>query len=256
ERSVIHVSDITADPDYAHGASLALGQWRTGLGVPLLREDEPIGVIYLARQRVKPFTERQIELVRTFADQAVIAIENARLLTELRESLEQQTATAEVLGVINSSPGDLAPVFGAMLEKALRLCDVAFGQLDTYDGNSFHTAAMHGVPAVFAEYRRNNSPTYVPGRGPAGMVAGDGLCDVAYGSLQLYDGEKFRAVAVHGLPEPLAERLRQGYTPGLHMRGLLAGEAHHVLDMAEVDDPMARNVVELSGLRTLLRVAL
>src|SRR5262249_16882695 len=98
---------------------------------------------------------------------------NARLITEIREALEQQTATSEVLQVINSSPGDLKPVFDAMLEKAMRLCDAGFGHLDTYDGASFHTAAICGLPAPYAEYRRDNPPSYGPGTGPARMLAGE-----------------------------------------------------------------------------------
>src|SRR5262249_8056675 len=120
-----------------------------------------IGVFALQRKTVRPFTDKQIELVTTFADQAVIAIENARLFDEvqartkeLTESLEQQTPTSEVLQVISSSPGELEPVFEAMLSNATRLCEARFGVLNLFDGEVFRVVATHNVPPAFAELAR------------------------------------------------------------------------------------------------------
>jgi two-component system NtrC family sensor kinase len=162
ERKVVHVHDILADPEYTYGGQ-KIGGHRTILGVPLLREGTPIGVIALLRGTVRPFSDREIELVTTFADQAVIAIENTRLLNELRESLQQQTATSEVLSVISSSPGQLEPVFEAMLANATRVCEAMFGVLYLFEGDSFRAVALHGPPTFVEARRRHPVLPLVPG---------------------------------------------------------------------------------------------
>jgi GAF domain-containing protein len=145
---IVHIADIQEDREYTLDLKKAgaLEGYRTMLGVPLLREGTPIGVIALIRSAVRPFSDKQINLATTFADQAAIAIENTRLLNELRESLEQQTATSEVLKVISASPGDLEPVFQAMLANATRICEAKFGVAYRSEGDAFRTVALHGAP--------------------------------------------------------------------------------------------------------------
>jgi two-component system, NtrC family, sensor kinase len=167
ERRTIHIPDILADPEYTFDAKAFFPtETTTVLGVPILKGDDLLGVIIIYRELVRPFTDNQIALVETFADQAAIAIENLRLLDDLRqrttdltEALEQQTATSEVLRVISSSPGELQPVFDAMLENAVRICDATYGNIYSRDSETFRLVASHKTPPTFTEYRRRNPMT-------------------------------------------------------------------------------------------------
>jgi signal transduction histidine kinase len=172
-KEVLHILNLKEDQGYIERnprivALVESAAARTILGVPMLKEDALLGTIFIYRQEVRPFAKKEIELVSNFAAQAVIAIENVRLLNELRESLQQQTATVEVLGVISSSPGELAPVFEAMLANAVRLCEAKFGNLFLYEGGGLRVVASHDLPPAFAEARR---------RGPLHPPPGSGLCE-------------------------------------------------------------------------------
>jgi class 3 adenylate cyclase/putative methionine-R-sulfoxide reductase with GAF domain len=174
-KQVVHYSDVSVE--HRDHPLATLGGAKAVLSVPMCKEEKIIGALNIYRQEARAFTDTQIGLVKTFAAQAVIAVEDARLLNELRqrtddlaESLEQQTATSEVLKVISSSPGDLAPVFQAMLENACGICEAKFGNLLIYDGNGFQVPAMYGAPREYAQLRQK-VPVIQPGpKNPLGRV--------------------------------------------------------------------------------------
>ena len=179
ERRTVHIHDVLADPEYELKEEVRIaGGVRTILTVPLMRERAPIGVITLQRSVVRPFSERQIELLETFADQAVIAIENVRLFDEvqarteeLTNSLEQQTATSEVLEVISSSPGALEPVFNKMLENATRVCNAEFGTMLLQEDGAFRHVALYNMPLVFVQLISRDPIVHSPHDGILGSVA-------------------------------------------------------------------------------------
>ena len=168
-KTVVHVPDLAAQPAYTEQrepgivAAVETGRARTFLAVPMLKENELIGAILLAREEVRPFTDKQIGLVQNFAAQAVIAIENARLLNELRESLQQQTATADVLKVISRSTFDLQTVFGTLVELAAKLCQANFAMIFRRDEEIYRLAANHGFTPEYRDWVEPQSITI--GRG-------------------------------------------------------------------------------------------
>jgi two-component system NtrC family sensor kinase len=175
----VHIPDVLTDTEYTWHEGQRLAGFRAMLGVPLLREGSCVGVMAMTRRTPLPFTDRQIELLTTFADQAVIAIENVRLFEEeqqrtreLSESLEQQTATSEVLRVISSSPGELQPVFATMLENAVNICGAKFGNLLIYDGNAYRIGAFHNAPDEFVKRWSENPVLFIDRHGTGPLRTG------------------------------------------------------------------------------------
>jgi GAF domain-containing protein len=216
-KRLVHIDDLADTEFYRAGYSgfirlVDRGGARTAIWVALRKDDTLLGTAVIYRQQVRPFSDKQVALLENFAAQAVIAMENARLITETREALEQQTATAEVLGVINASPGDLGPVFETILDKARALCGIALASLHLREDGTFRAVASRGVAEPLAELLRQpyDAPPNSP---PSRLLAGERVVhidDMVEDVKQRPEAERGRVAAAHGMRTVLFVPLRQG----------------------------------------------